>query len=361
MDDITQIIYEHSNQVKRKQKTKRIQAAITVLGLVLLLIPTICCILLFGRMNRMQSQLDLLLKLHGEEAAEEQVEAHENGMPFAQAAEVIKGPQNEKEESGNLEEASKEAAAGAKADDMEKADREAKAGEDDGEEAPESDGAAVYADDLIEGRKVYLTFDDGPSKFTDEILNTLAEYDVKATFFVIGREDEKSKELYQRIVEEGHTLAMHSYSHKYDSIYKSIKAFQDDFEKISSLLYEVTGERPVFYRFPGGSSNTVSKVDMKKLISYFNDSGIVYFDWNVVNGDATGEKLTSKELIQNVMDGVKGRSSSVVLMHDTDAKASTVESLPKLLKRLQKEDAVILPITVNTRPVQHVKADSVES
>ncbi|MDE6608589.1 MAG: polysaccharide deacetylase family protein [Lachnospiraceae bacterium] len=73
----------------------------------------------------------------------------------------------------------------------------------------------------VKMRKVYLTFDDGPSVYTGEILDILKEYDVKATFFVVGKEGEKYEELYKRIVEEGHTLGMHSYSHKYSEIYET--------------------------------------------------------------------------------------------------------------------------------------------
>lgn len=129
--------------------------------------------------------------------------------------------------------------------------------------------------------KVYLTFDDGPSSNTAEILDILKQYGVKATFFVIGKENEESKELYRRMVEEGHTLAMHSYSHKYGMLYESVEAFAEDFSNIQNYLFEVTGQECLFYRFPGGSSNQVSKTDMKELIAYLNGQGITYFDWNV--------------------------------------------------------------------------------
>lgn len=99
--------------------------------------------------------------------------------------------------------------------------------------------------------KVYLTFDDGPSENTDAILDVLSEYDVKATFFVVGKEDEASAAIYQRIVDEGHTLGMHSYSNKYSLIYQSEDAFEADFHQLQDYLYEVTGEKSRYYRFPG--------------------------------------------------------------------------------------------------------------
>ncbi len=212
-----------------------------------------------------------------------------------------------------------------------------------------------------EGKKVYLTFDDGPSIYTEEILSILEKNDVKATFFVIGKTDDHSKEMYKKIVEEGHTLAMHSYSHDYSLIYSSMKAFKEDFKKIEDLLTDVTGQKPKYYRFPGGSSNTVSKIDMKQCISYLNKKNITYFDWNVINGDAESSKTIPKDtLVKNVMTGVKNYETSVVLMHDANAKGTTVEALPEIIKKIKKQGAYILPIDESTKVVQHVKADSAD-
>lgn len=208
--------------------------------------------------------------------------------------------------------------------------------------------------------KVYLTFDDGPSSNTAEILDTLAEYNVKATFFVVGKEDDESKELYKRIVAEGHTLGMHSYSHKYSEVYQSLDSFESDFSKIQNLLYDVTGEECSYYRFPGGSSNQVSNVDMKEFISYLNSQGITYFDWNVSSGDATSQAYTSEELVDNVMEDVVKYKTSVVLLHDSDVKKATVEALGPMIEALQGLGAEILPIDGNTTAIQHVTADSVK-
>lgn len=206
-------------------------------------------------------------------------------------------------------------------------------------------------------KRIYLTFDDGPSKNTEKILGILKEYDVHATFFVIGKEDEFSKSMYKRIVEEGHTLGMHSYSHKYNEIYESKKAFFQDYRKIKKLLYDVTGERPVYYRFPGGTSNTISKVSMKSLASGLMKRGSVYFDWNAMNGDATGKDLTKKQMINNVLKDVEIHNTSVVLMHDTADKNKTVEMLPDLLGKLKKMKVDVLPIDGDTPLVQHVKVE----
>lgn len=208
-------------------------------------------------------------------------------------------------------------------------------------------------------QKVYLTFDDGPSENTAKILDILKEKDVKATFFVIGNEEESAKELYQRIVAEGHTLGMHSYSHKYSVIYQSLEAFQSDFNQLRTYLTEITGVEPQIMRFPGGSSNQVSNIDMKEFIQYLNEEGVSYYDWNVASGDATSQAYTPDELVENVMKDVVKYDTSVVLMHDASTKASTVEALGPMIDRLKELDVELLPITKSTKLIQHVSADSV--
>ncbi len=207
-------------------------------------------------------------------------------------------------------------------------------------------------------QKVYLTFDDGPSKNTEEILDILKKYNVKATFFVIGKSDKYSKSVYRRIVNEGHTLGMHSYSHDYRRLYKSTKSFEKDLDKIQNLLYDVTGVKSLYYRFPGGSSNTVSNVPMRKLIRVLKKRGINYYDWNALSGDADGKTYTKKQLVRNAMKDVEQHNTSIVLLHDAAAKTKTVEMLPALLKQLKKDGISVLPIDGDTKLVQHVKLNS---
>ena len=200
---------------------------------------------------------------------------------------------------------------------------------------------------------VYLTFDDGPSENTPKILEVLKKHDVKATFFVTGKEGDKEQSRYQQIVAEGHTLAMHSYSHKYSSIYKSVDAFSADFTKQREMLENVTGVKCRFYRFPGGSSNQVSNTDMNEFIDYLGEQGMTYYDWNVVCGDATSQIYTADELVQNVMTDVVKYKYSVVLMHDALDKDSTVEALEIILQKLESMDAKILPITEDAPVIHH--------
>ncbi len=202
--------------------------------------------------------------------------------------------------------------------------------------------------------KVYLTFDDGPSIYTNDILDILDRYQVKATFFVVGKEGSNAEEALQRIVEDGHTLGMHSYSHKYKELYESMESFTQDFEKIRDYIYQVTGVESVYYRFPGGSSNTVSEIDMHEFIDYLDSQGVEYYDWNVASGDGGSMKLSTDTLLENCTKDIDTRDTSIVLLHDSAEKPTTVEALPEIIENiLARPDTVILPITENTKPVHH--------
>ena len=207
-------------------------------------------------------------------------------------------------------------------------------------------------------RKVYLTFDDGPSSNTNRILDILADYDVKATFFVVGKEEEEYQALYNRIVEEGHTLAMHSYSHKYNEIYQSVESFSTDMRKLQEFLYDTTGVWCRYYRFPGGSSNTVSRVDMHELIDYLENQDMSYFDWNISSGDAASSYIGSGDIIRNCTVKLREYDEAIILMHDASNKNSTVEALPELIETIQAmEDTKILPITDDTERIHHISND----
>lgn len=210
-----------------------------------------------------------------------------------------------------------------------------------------------------ENRKVYLTFDDGPSVYTEELLDILAKYHVKATFFVTGKGKEQYADTYRRIVEEGHTLGMHSYSHEYGTIYASLENFQEDIESLRNFLYNETGVVSHFYRFPGGSSNQVSKTDVHEMIDYLNAMGITYFDWNVSSGDAVSNPPSSDQIVNRIMGQLPSHQVAVVLMHDAGDKRTTVDALAKLIEKIQGMDdgTEILPITDETMLVQHISSE----
>lgn len=206
---------------------------------------------------------------------------------------------------------------------------------------------------------VYLTFNSIPGDNTEAILDVLAEHNVKATFFVVGSEEEEIGAVYQRIVNEGHTIGMHSYSNQYSLIYSSKDAFKQDYQKISDYIYGLTGTKSTFYRFPGGSGNAISNVNMIEFINVLNQEQITYFDWNVSAGDAANH-YTKEEVLDNVLEGVAKYKTSVVLLHDNENKSTTVEALGTLIESLKNQGAQILPIDEDTNIIQYIKAESVK-
>lgn len=227
---------------------------------------------------------------------------------------------------------------------------ESERGASDTEEAETGEGDGI--------RKVYLTFDDGPSSNTGKILDILAEHNVKATFFVVGKTEEKYQPLYKRIVEEGHTLAMHSYSHKYNEIYQSRESYIEDLSKLQEFLYETTGVWCRYCRFPGGSSNTVSRVDMHELIDYLEEQDMTYYDWNITCGDASAGYISPEAVVRNSTARLAEFNEAIILLHDAADKTSTVQALPELIEKIQAmEDTKIVPITDETEPIHHISND----
>ena len=319
-------------QQERRKRINRIKRGlISFIGIWMLLCMFLCVVLLF-KVNSLEKQISQLVS---------------DATVSKSAAETMS--ENTSDKSGVFSYDSTESIGG------EKATEQVIANVSNAVES-DSENFAEENDQL----KVYLTFDDGPSDNTAAILDTLAKYNVKATFFVVGKTDDQSKEMYQRIVNEGHTLGMHSYSHKYSVVYDSLDAFETDFNQLQSYLYDITGQECRLYRFPGGSSNQVSNTDMSEFIRFLNEEGVTYFDWNVSSGDATSQAYTADELLNNVLTDVPKYKTSVVLMHDSNTKSTTVEALGPMIEALQGMGAQILPIDENTMLVQHIKADSVE-
>ncbi len=208
----------------------------------------------------------------------------------------------------------------------------------------------------MNGKKVYLTFDDGPGENTGIILDTLKKYNVKATFFVCYNDDASTWHYYNRIVDEGHCIAMHSYSHVYDEIYADKEAFINDVSMIHEFIYDQTGVDCKYYRFPGGSSNTVTNVDIQTLIGYLEGEDITYYDWNALSGDASYEALSPEELNSNILKYVHSNAGdSMVLMHDLTDIPETAYALEQLIITLKEEGYELCPIDESTVPVQHVK------
>ena len=167
-----------------------------------------------------------------------------------------------------------------------------------------------------EGKVVYLTFDDGPSAYTSELLDVLDAYGAKATFFVVGS---GSGNMMRQIVKRGHSIGIHTVSHDYGQIYSSPEAYFDDLMKMQSIIYDHTGVKTTLMRFPGGSSNLVSRKSCEGIMTFLTqavqDAGFQYFDWNVYSGDA-GETKRTEKVVENVIGGIQEHRVSIVLQHD---------------------------------------------
>lgn len=202
----------------------------------------------------------------------------------------------------------------------------------------------------------YLTFDDGPSENTIKILDILDKYDVKATFFVIYHKGMEKQ--YKEIVNRGHTIALHSYTHNYKKIYSSEEAYFDDLKKIENYVKSVTGVESNITRFPGGSSNTVSnkysKGIMKNLKKKVPEQGYIYHDWNVDSCDAEQNNTPVETLLENIQASLPKYRQANILMHDTGAtKQTTVDALPQIIEYVQSQGFDIQPITEDTTAIRH--------
>ena len=177
-------------------------------------------------------------------------------------------------------------------------------------------------------KNVYLTFDDGPSdKVTPKILDVLKEEDVKATFFIIGKQAETRKKLLKRAHEEGHTLAVHSYSHEYNKIYSSPKTLIEDIDKCNTIIKEITGKKSNVYRFPGGSYGLDDE-----LIQAVSAHGLRYVDWNASTCDAEIINASPEELYKRAISTSADKQNIVLLAHDSTSKTATANMLKKCIK-----------------------------
>ena len=199
---------------------------------------------------------------------------------------------------------------------------------------------------------MYLTFDDGPGPYTKKLLDILDKYGVKATFFVAGQ-----KPAYHYMIGEtyrrGHTIALHTYSHQY-SIYSSEDTYYADLKKIEDVCVEQTGVKPTIVRFPGGTSNTISRNYCKGIMTALTKSlsyhGYLYCDWNVSSGDAGGAK-TKEEVANNVINGIKRNNVSIVLQHDISS--FSVDAVETIITWGLANGYTFLPMDENAPMVHH--------
>lgn len=217
---------------------------------------------------------------------------------------------------------------------------------------PELYAAPAQRSTVNTDKVVYLTFDDGPSPITPQVLAVLKKYDVKATFFVVGKRDEQSRQWMRDIVADGHTLGMHSNSHNYKQIYASPEAFLEDYSQIYQLILDVTGVAPQVSRFPGGSINSYNATTYGDITAELVRRGFVYFDWNVATGDAVeGGTVPAAKLVKNATGNLDSLRRAVILMHDSAGKKTTAEALPRIIEAYQKAGFTFMALTPKVTPV----------
>lgn len=308
---------------ERRRRVQRLKKLIILILMISIMIPWVCCIVFFVKIHGLSAEL---------QTASDKLEAM-SGLLMEQQLLLQSIPEERVEQ---VEE-----------------DIPMQSVDEPAEQVSEVQDEIQQEED--NRRKVYLTFDDGPSSYTKDILDILDEYEVKATFFVTGKEDARSQEMIREIVSRGHTLGMHSYSHDYQEIYESVESFAADYKRLRDYLFDITGVECKIYRFPGGSSNTVSDTDMREFAAYLESEGITFYDWNISSGDGGSILLSAQRLIENSTSGIENWDESVILLHDSAEKSTTVEALPRIIENiLALEDTVILPITEDTEPVQHI-------
>lgn len=209
-----------------------------------------------------------------------------------------------------------------------------------------------------DAKTVYLTFDDGPSDRTIEILDVLDDYGVKATFFVSWQSAQRSRthtiDYLSEILKRGHEIGIHTYTHDYNTIYSSVDAFLNDMDLIFNFVYDNTGYRPTIMRFAGGSYNAYNKTIYDDITFAIEQRGFVYYDWNSSLEDASSKNYTAKQLANNATNYFKSSSHTIVLAHDSNNEYETVEALPLIIEygldngyTFEKLDKTVKPIQFN--------------
>lgn len=196
---------------------------------------------------------------------------------------------------------------------------------------------------------VHLTFDDGPTHNTTEILKILKKNNVKATFFVIGQ----NTDMYKQIVDEGHGIAIHTYTHNYKEVYSSVDGFFNDLYRLQNIIKEKTGVEAKVTRFPGGSSTTRASRALKiEIINRLTKEGFVYQDWNCDSTDASGNRVPVETLVRKSTCDVREVN---LLMHDSATKGTTVQALQRIIDNYKSKGYLFEVLTVDSPKFQHIK------
>lgn len=311
----------------------------------LIIVPTVLCILLAVDNGKKSDEID---RLNSQLSAQSQVSQTSDDQSRTSSA--TESSDNVKAEPSVTESAKPETSA-ASSSAVESTDSSVSSGAD----SYTSLFPTLYADKYdgeYENSKntVYLTFDDGPSVLTENLLYYLRQENVKATFFVVPERTEYCYSLLREISNAGHTIGIHSASHDYEKIYASVDAFLEDFNEAYEIVLEATGKAPDIYRFPGGSVNDYNEKTRDDIIAEMDRRGFTYFDWNVDSNDWQGYGWTT--LYTNVLKDAEEFSSPVILFHNTGDRDNTVLVIEDIIKALKDKGYKFGSLSQKIKPVQ---------
>jgi len=202
---------------------------------------------------------------------------------------------------------------------------------------------AVGPDEKI----VYLTFDDGPSKHTEKVLDILRQEEVAATFFVLGEAAERYPELLRRAADEGHSIGNHTFDHRYETIYGRFAAFAEQIIAAEEAIYKAAGVRTNLVRAPGGSYSNFDQGYFDAL----SEAGYQLHDWNVDSGDSKRRGVPAKEIIANIKES-KLPNKVNVLLHDGGGHEETVKALPDIIRYYKGLGYTFAALTEEDEPIQ---------
>lgn len=202
------------------------------------------------------------------------------------------------------------------------------------------------------GNTLFLTFDDGPGAGTEQVLDTLKAHGVKATFFVVGnRIGDDTAPLLKRMVDEGHTIGVHTTCHEYKTIYASVEAYLEDFHTTYEKIHDYTGTYPQIFRFPGGSVNSFNKSVYRSIIAEMKARGFTYYDWNISTGDAS-QGYTPESIVANSLKGLKYKDTgknAILLAHDTNV--TSAAQVDAIITAFENEGFSFAPLSPIVKPV----------
>ena len=200
------------------------------------------------------------------------------------------------------------------------------------------DAAETASKDNTPTKVCYLTFDDGPSKNSERILDILAKYDAKATFFLIGSEiHEDNRGIIERIVNDGHAIGLHSNVHRFEKLYAGVDVCVQDFEAQYELLKKEYGIDTKIFRFPGGSACSYMNGQRQAYIEAMHENGFEGFDWHVSGEDSYGNP-TVWSIQKNIFENIDDYKNPIILLHDINIADATVDALPGILEQLKNKE-----------------------